>query len=189
MPDSPNSVAALRRDAILLGMPEHAVLLLVHTAAQLLELSFPDGIYAGTFPVSTSQFGSGQMINSYKTPRGFHEIVERYGEREPLGMVFESRKPTGLIIPENQWREPTGDKILTRILRLAGREPGLNQGGDVDSYDRMIYLHGTNQEHYVGVKPMSRGCIRLRNRDIVALYDLLSGHSTWCWIGELSRGM
>jgi len=182
-----NSVTGLRQAANRLGMPENAILLLILTDRQLLEISSVDGIQTSGYPVSTSHKGLGEQINSFKTPRGFHEIVERYGDREPAGMIFDSRVPTGMMLQEDQWRQLDGDKILSRILRLSGREAGFNQGGNVDSYQRMIYLHGTNQEQYVGKSTSSHGCIRMLNHDIIALYNLIQGYPAWCWIGASVR--
>jgi len=170
-----------------LGMPDRAALLMVDVDRQWLEVSLVRSMHATIFPVSTSREGLGERMNSYKTPGGFHKIVERYGDDMPAGMVYESRVPTGLILSSDQWRQPEGDKILTRILRLSGCENGLNQGEDVDSYERMIYLHGTNQEQFVGRTPSSHGCIRMLNHDIVTLYDLLRETEAWCWIGTPCR--
>jgi len=175
-------VDAVRAQAIRLGMPPGAALLLVETANQRL-LAHVDAGTPGIYPVSTSRFGLNEREGSFGTPRGFHAICERYGERLPPGAVLSSRVFTGEVLPRAEWSSGSGDdRILSRILRLAGMEPGINQGGAVDTYARMIYLHGTNQEHLVGKTPASHGCIRLRNDDIIALFERLSGRDAWCWI-------
>jgi hypothetical protein len=108
--------------------------------------------------------------------------VERYGDGLPAGTVFESRQPTGEVLPPEAWAEG-GDRdlILTRILRLAGCEDGVNRGPGIDSHARYIYLHGTNQEQRVG-SPASRGCIRLRNLEMIELFELTRGARTFCLI-------
>ncbi|MDG0969193.1 MAG: L,D-transpeptidase [Porticoccaceae bacterium] len=131
---------------------------------------------AQSFAVSTAKNGVSNKLNSNGTPSGLCSIVERIGNDQPMGMRFIGRVPTGEIVrpeadsPENS---TIGDYILTRILRLAGLESGINRGGDVDTYARYIYLHGTNEEYLIGT-PASHGCIRMRNTDILSLYSLVS---------------
>jgi len=119
------------------------------------------------YDASTSRFGNGIRENSLKTPPGVHRIKEKIGSGAPLGRIFKDRRDTGM-----DWdRVSTEDNlILTRILRLEGLEDGVNKGPGVDSCERCIYIHGTNREDLVGV-PMSHGCLTLRNRDIVRLFD------------------
>jgi lipoprotein-anchoring transpeptidase ErfK/SrfK len=98
-------------------------------------------------------------------------IAEKIGAGVPPNTVFVERQPTGEIYtPELRARFPQRDWILTRILWLAGAEPGKNQGGDVDTYRRYIYIHGSPDEVAMGM-PGSRGCIRMRNADVVDLFD------------------
>jgi lipoprotein-anchoring transpeptidase ErfK/SrfK len=163
-------------------MPAEAALLVVDAAAQSLLLDVP-GRKTVVYRVSTSRIGLGEEVHSNKTPRGYHEIVERYGEGTPPGSVWKSRTFTGEIIPPEGWRSVAGDDyILSRILRLAGRESGFNTGSGRDSYSRMIYLHGTNQEQLLG-RVASLGCLRLANRDIIDLYNQIASRPAWCWIG------
>lgn len=183
---SPLQQADLCARALGFGMPPTSALLVVDVDAQRLSVLSPD-TPPRSFPVSTAAAGLGEAIGSLKTPRGFHEIVERYGDGMPDGTVFESRIPTGEVLSDDRWYDSGGDRILTRILRLAGREPGFNMGGKVDTYTRMIYLHGTNQERYVGVTTSSHGCIRLKNRDVREMFDSLTGRPAWCWIGSTSN--
>jgi len=133
--------------------------------------------YAGSrllreYWVSTARNGPGEVMNSECTPRGRHAICEKIGADAPPGSVFVGRRPTGEIYsPAFAATQPPGrDWILTRILWLSGLEAGVNLGGEVDSRARYIYLHGTPDETPLGV-PGSRGCVRMRNRDIIELFD------------------
>lgn len=179
---------ALRRlqaRAAALGWPPTAHLLVVNTDHQRLTHWLRTDRLAA-YPVSTSRYGLGCRENSLQTPTGFHAIRDRIGADAPLGQVFKHREPTPDVMPPDRWRDADNtDRILTRILRLDGREPGHNQGPPVDSYQRYIYLHGTNQEHRLG-HPASHGCIRLGNRDIADLFKTLGDDPTWCWIGQLN---
>jgi UDP-N-acetylmuramate--alanine ligase len=122
------------------------------------------------FESSTSRFGNGIRENSLKTPLGVHRIIEKIGAGAPVGRVFKERKDTGVDWDGNFIED---NLILTRILRLEGLEEGINKGDGVDSCERCIYIHGTNQEDMVGT-PLSHGCIALRNNDIIRLFDLAS---------------
>ncbi len=123
---------------------------------------------AATYPISTSAKGIGCIENSNMTPHGIHTICEKYGEDAPAGMIFKSREATGEIYTEDDTRE---NLITSRILRLKGEITGINKGPKVDSYDRYIYIHGTNMESTIGVKNVSGGCILMNNEDIIRLYD------------------
>lgn len=125
------------------------------------------------YPVSTSAFGPGAQEGSNQTPLGLHRIKQKIGEGEPLGMVFKARKPTGRIA--DIIREPKDvpeDDVTTRIMWLEGLEPGVNQGGKVDSYKRFIYIHGTPEEGLIG-RPASHGCVRMFNEDVIELFNKL----------------
>ncbi|HIJ65658.1 MAG TPA: L,D-transpeptidase [Candidatus Hydrogenedentes bacterium] len=129
-----------------------------------------DGAVVWEAPCSTSSRGTGQRINSNKTPLGWHTVTRKVGADAPWGQVFRAQRPTAEI-----WQPGTHleeDLVLTRILLLSGDEPGFNQGGEVDSAARCIYVHGTNEEERIGV-PASHGCIRLRNDDVIALFELI----------------
>lgn len=129
-----------------------------------------DGVVA-EYVVSTSRHGAGEKAESGCTPRGAHVIAEKIGGTNEPGTVFVGRVPTGEIWSEELRRQhPERDWILTRILRLAGTEPGTNQGGDVDSFDRYIYIHGSPDDVPMG-SPGSAGCIRMRNADVIDLFD------------------
>jgi L,D-transpeptidase YbiS len=120
------------------------------------------------YPISTAENGIGSQVNSFKTPLGGHEISDIIGLDQPIYTQFVSREPVG-IVPPNQWHTLQGkDLILSRIIRLQGLEPGINQGPGVDSYERYIYIHGTSEEDLIGM-PRSKGCIRMLNKDIINL--------------------
>ena len=123
--------------------------------------------------VSTSRNGPGELQDSECTPRGEHVISAKIGAHCPADTVFVGRRPTGEIYtPELRAQFPGRDWILTRIVWLAGKEPGKNAGGNVDSWERYIYIHGAPDDVPMGM-PGSRGCIRMRNADIIQLFDLI----------------
>jgi lipoprotein-anchoring transpeptidase ErfK/SrfK len=113
------------------------------------------------YPISTSRFGLGSKEGSLKTPTGKFRIAEKIGDGMPLGTVFKSRRPVKAT--KKMLRED--DLVMTRILWLDGVEPG-----NTNTYERFIYIHGTNHEGQIG-EPASHGCIRMRNQDLVELFD------------------
>ncbi|MCH7909582.1 MAG: L,D-transpeptidase family protein [Candidatus Hydrogenedentes bacterium] len=117
---------------------------------------------------ASSASGVGALMNSLQTPTGWHSVVRKVGDSAPWGQVFRGRQPTHEIWQPGE--DTTEDLVLTRILLLTGEEPGKNKGGDVDSYARNIYIHGTNDEARIGT-PSSHGCIRLTNDDIIDAYQ------------------
>ena len=132
------------------------------------------------YPVSTSRFGLGNLMDSFKTPIGLHSIEEKIGNGMPINTVFKGRKPVkdnmtlqdlynDKKLSKNHF-ENHEDVITSRILRLKGLEPNINLGGKVDSYDRYIYIHGTAHENRIGQKA-SHGCVRMNNQDILELFD------------------
>ncbi len=127
-----------------------------------------------TYPVSCSSYGLGSKAGSNKTPQGKHFIITKHGKNAPLGTIFESRINTGRIAriyTDNTDLEK--DDVTTRVLRLSGLEAGINKGAGVDSFNRYIYIHGTPEEGLIG-KPASHGCIRMKNKDVVELFDLVN---------------
>ncbi len=127
-----------------------------------------------TYPVSTAANGPGERADSECTPRGRHVIDEKFGDGCAPDTVFVGRRPTGeTYTAALRERDPGRDWIVTRILWLAGTEPGRNAGGDVDTKSRYIYLHGTPDDTDMSV-PGSHGCVRMRNADIIELYELVS---------------
>jgi len=125
----------------------------------------------GSWPVSTASNGAGERSGSECTPRGIHEICEKVGAGSVPGTVFVGRKATGeRYSKELALNSPGRDWILTRILWLAGCEPGRNAGGVVDTKSRYIYIHGSPDSVSMGI-PGSHGCIRMRNSEVCALFD------------------
>lgn len=142
--------------------PSPALELRVSVSGQTLEL-WRDGALARAYPISTSAVGTGTEPGSLRTPTGRFRVCERYGDGAPAGAVFRSRIPTGEIAAQGGDR----DLVLTRILWLDGVEPH-----NVNTRERYIYIHGTNQEALLG-QPASAGCIRMRNADVIELFDLV----------------
>jgi len=126
-----------------------------------------NGIEKKKYTISTSRFGVGSREGSNMTPPGVHRIAQKIGNDAPAGRIFKSREDTGIDWQPGMTEE---NLILTRILRLEGLEPGINNGPGIDSWDRYIYIHGTNREDLIGT-PMSHGCICMRNSDVVELFD------------------
>ena len=125
------------------------------------------------YSVSTATRGLGEKNGSLCTPRGRHIVRAKIGAGQPLGTVFVRRRPTGEVwTPALHEKYPGRDWILTRILWLSGREPGRNRLGDVDTMRRYIYIHGSPDIAQMG-RPGSIGCIRMRNKDITELFDLV----------------
>ncbi|MBK1722849.1 L,D-transpeptidase [Thiocystis violacea] len=124
------------------------------------------------YRISTGLNGLGEESGSGCTPRGLHRVRIRIGADCPPGTVFRGRRPTGerydealaAACPERDW-------VLTRILWLTGCEPGRNRGGCVDTLRRYIYIHGCPDSEPMG-EPRSHGCIRMRNQDLIELFDL-----------------
>ena len=139
-------------------------------AAPAIIVSVPDqhlvvvdnGVLVGHFPVSTSKYGLGDRPRSYATPLGTLEVASKVGEGAPVGAVFKGQRLTGEIIRPNS---PGRDPIVTRILRLRG----LNACNS-HAFERGIYIHGTAEEWKIG-RPASYGCIRMRSRDVVQVFD------------------
>ena len=140
---------------------------------QRLRLLDEEGKALKSYAVSTAKKGAGEKNGSFCTPRGRHIIRAKIGAGQPLNAVFVRRRPTGEIwTAELHARYPGRDWMLTRLLWLSGCEPGRNRLGDVDTMRRYIYLHGSPDIAEMG-KPGSIGCVRMRNADIVELYDLV----------------
>lgn len=150
------------------------VRLVVDVSEQVIRV-FSGNNIVHTYPVSTAINGVGSKSGSDRTPLGKHRIAQKIGEGAALGAVFKSRENTGRIanILTKPGEESHEDNVTTRILWLDGLEPGENHGGNVDSMSRAIYIHGTDEEGKIG-RPASHGCIRMRNRDIVELYGMVS---------------
>lgn len=126
------------------------------------------------WPVSTALNGPGEIVDSGCTPRGEHRVRIKIGEACPPGTVFVGRRPTGETYDEALGaRQPQRDWILSRILWLSGCESGFNRGGRCDTLRRFIYIHGCPDRAPMGI-PLSHGCIRMRNVDVIELFDLVA---------------
>lgn len=140
---------------------------------QRLSLFGDDGACIRRYPVSTALNGPGERQDSGCTPRGRHVVRAMIGAGAPSGAVFRGRRPTGEIwTPEFALAHPGRDWVLSRIMWLSGCEPGWNRLGRVDSMRRYIYIHGTGDNQPMGVA-RSHGCVRMRNRDVIELFDLV----------------
>ena len=138
---------------------------------QTLKLLADDGKELKRYSISTSRNGAGELQGSFCTPRGEHIVRAKIGAGQPLNTVFRGRRPTGEVwTTELNERFPGRDWILTRILWLSGCEVGKNRLGNVDTMRRYIYIHGSPDSVPMG-KPGSIGCVRMRNNDIVELFD------------------
>ncbi len=130
-----------------------------------------DGRLQREFVVSSGANGLGEIQGSGMTPRGRHVVRAKIGAGLPVGAVLRGRRWTGEVWnPELHARHPDRDWILSRILWLSGCEIGRNRLGDVDSFRRYIYLHGTPYTEMLG-RPASKGCIRLSNEDVIELFE------------------
>lgn len=139
------------------------------------------GVIKEKFSISTSLYGTGSEVNSYKTPLGRHVIAEKIGKNLPFGAILKGREWTGSIA--NIIKEPIDtefDIVTSRILWLKGLEEGLNLGPGVDSMSRYIYIHGTAEEGLIG-KPASDGCVRMYNSDVIYLFKKVDTN-TQVWI-------
>jgi lipoprotein-anchoring transpeptidase ErfK/SrfK len=149
----------------------------INIKSQRLDLLDDNGNLIKRYSISSAKNGVGELNGSFCTPRGRHIIRAKIGAGLPLHAVFVERRPTGEVYtPELAGSSPGRDWILTRILWLSGCERGYNRMGRVDTMRRAIYIHGSPDTAEMG-KPGSAGCIRMRNRDIVELFDLVPNHT------------
>lgn len=148
--------------------------LTVSIAQQRLQVFSDDSMASAPlaeFAISSGLNGTGCEKHSGKTPLGRHQIRAKIGAHQPINTVFVGRRPTGEVYSEALAEQfPNRDWILTRILWLSGLETGVNRLGTVDSMQRYIYIHGTPDSEPMGVAK-SHGCIRMRNQDVVTLFD------------------
>ena len=152
-----------------LGIKPAARVMTVSIAQQLLGFH-RDGVLVKSYVVSTSLRPPSNVKNSLGTPRGLHQIAERIGAGAPPGIVFKGRVSTGKHFSEFDAAEQAKNLITTRILWLRGLEPAHNAGGEVDTHDRYIYIHGTHHEDKLG-SPASSGCVQMNNLEIIELFD------------------
>jgi lipoprotein-anchoring transpeptidase ErfK/SrfK len=145
----------------------------VNIPTQTLELRGDAGELLCSYSVSTAANGAGERSGSFCTPRGRHVVRAKIGAGQPANTVFVRRRLTGEVYtPELGAQFPQRDWILTRILWLSGREPGYNRLGECDTMRRYIYIHGTPDTVSMGI-PGSHGCIRMRNDELIELFDLV----------------
>ena len=129
-----------------------------------------DNYKIAEYPISTSKFGIGNKIGSNMTPLGYHVIKEKIGDNVLKDSIYKAGKFTKEIATINYIKSFEEDLITTRIIKLDGLQKGINQGGDIDSFKRGIWIHGTPEECHIG-SPASHGCIRMNNNDIILLFD------------------
>ena len=146
----------------------------INIELQTLDLIDNQDAILSQYVISSALKGTGQASGSFCTPLGRHIIRAKIGDGQPLNTVFVGRRPTGEIYtPELAAQFPGRDWILTRILWLSGCDVGFNRLGSVDTMRRYIYIHGSPDSMHMG-QPGSIGCIRMRNADIVELFDRVS---------------
>ena len=141
--------------------PSTRLIISVHDQKLML---LQNGGKVATYPVSTSMFGLGDYLGRMTTPLGYFAIAQKIGDHAPVGAVFHSRRFTGEILTPNA---PGRDPVITRIIWLRGLE-----AQNAHAFQRCIYIHGTPQEKTIG-QPASYGCIRMRSRDVIQLYDIV----------------
>ena len=171
----------MNKTCLVLGIKPADRLLVVRIGNATLQF-YRNAQLVKSYAVSTSKRPPSNLKDSLGTPRGLHEIAERIGAGQPPGMVFTSRVPTGRHYSELPGADTAPNLITSRILWLRGLEPGVNRGGNVDTYERYVYIHGTNHEDRIG-EPLSAGCVLMRNLDIIALYDEVRVGDL-VWIGD-----
>ena len=179
--------SAARRTIRRLGLRPTRWALTVRVASQTMQLHEHSPAAGGhdgigyeprqRYVISTSSFGLGQVMNSNRTPLGLHRVARKVGAGQPIGTIFRSRQPIGLT-----WQGQPQASIVHRILWLEGVEPGFNRGGDVDTFNRFIYIHGFGDETTLG-RPKSHGCIHVAAADLLPLFDRLPV-GTLVWIAE-----
>ena len=147
--------------------------ILVDISQQRLFVLDNRGTLIVSYPISSSHFGEGQVENSFKTPLGKHVIKQKIGSDASKNIIFKERINTGRYAEIHHTDyDSDEDHVTSRILWLEGLEEGFNKGGNVDSFNRYIYIHGTPEEGLIG-KKASHGCIRMFNHDVIELYDLV----------------
>ena len=148
----------------------------IDVPAQTLTLLDDSAKVVRRYLVSTGKNGVGEQNGSHCTPRGRHIVRAKIGGGHPLRTVFRGRRPTGEVwTPQLHAAHPGRDWMLTRILWLSGCEPGFNRLGTLDSMRRFIYIHGAPDSAPMG-DPGSHGCVRMRNDEVVELFDLVPAY-------------
>ena len=150
---------------------DNSISLLIRISEQMLYVLDELEEVVQRYPVSTSKFGVGNREGSFQTPTGKHCVKQKIGDQAAINEVFVGRESLGVLdkLQAEQVDLPE-DIITSRIMWLQGLEPGVNQGDDIDSYQRYIYIHGTSEEDKIGTAA-SHGCIRMYNEDVIDLFD------------------
>ena len=173
-----STIESIKKACLRVGIKPVDRILAVRISTATMQF-FRHGKLVKSYAISTSKRPPSNVKNSLGTPRGLHEIAERIGGGQPSGMVFKSRVSTGEHYRELPDAGSNDNLITSRILWLRGLESGVNLGGEVDTYERYVYIHGTNHEERLGA-PLSSGCVLMRNLDIVELYeDVRVGDHVW----------
>jgi hypothetical protein len=168
----------MKQKCMALGIKPTRRVIGVSIAQQLL-MFFDNCALRKSCVISTSLRPPSNIKNSLGTPRGLHHIAEKIGAGAPPGTVFKGRVNTGHHFHELSDAENERNLITTRILWLRGNEAGVNLGGEVDTYDRYIYIHGTNHEDRLGT-PASSGCVQVNSIELIELYDVVRvGDMVW----------
>jgi len=152
-----------------LGLNESSTVMVASIKWQIIAV-FNNGKSDKVYKMSSSKKPPSCVENSLGTPWGLHKVCEKIGTNEPLGMVFEGRKPIGLRYWECSSEKQKKNLITSRILRLDGLENGVNKGGGVDTYNRYVYIHGTNHEENLGT-PASSGCLQVSNMEALEISE------------------
>jgi len=152
---------------LIVSIPDQKLALVHHAAV------------AKVYQISTSKNPPSNKADSYGTPVGLHAIADKIGGDQIEGMVFKGRIATGQHFSAYSDADAARNLITSRILRLRGLEPGKNAGPGCDSYERYIYIHGTNHEERIG-QPFSGGCVEMRNAEVIDLFNTVaSGDLVW----------
>ncbi len=170
-----------KKKCLALGLKPTSRLIVVSIARQLLGF-YQNDILIKSYVVSTSLRPPSNVKDSLGTPRGLHEIAEKIGADAPPGIVFKGRVSLGKHFSELDEELQAKNLITTRILWLNGLEAGVNAGGNVDTHDRYIYIHGTNHEERLGT-PSTAGCVHLSNLDLIELFEQVRTHDI-VWIED-----
>jgi hypothetical protein len=156
-------------DSLGLNASEH--LLLACVASQEI-LHLHSGKRLKSYVMSSSKLSPSCKEGSLGTPWGLHQVCEKIGEGKKVGTVFEGRVSIGLTVEECSLEQRSRNLITSRILRLDGLELGVNRGGELDTYKRYVYIHGTNHEQKIGT-PASSGCLQMLNSEIIELFSII----------------
>ncbi|MDX2110701.1 MAG: L,D-transpeptidase [Verrucomicrobiota bacterium] len=181
MPPTAHPLAALarfHRELDARGLTATADMLYASVPEQRLH-HFRNGVLLASYDISSGRLPPSCVENSNGTPDGLHCIANKIGDGAPLGMIFKSRLPIGKVYSDLEPADNIRNYVTTRILRLRGLEPGKNSGPGCDTYDRFIYIHGTNHEHLIGT-PDTHGCLAMRNAEVIQLFnEVPEGSLVW----------